>query len=225
MKTINKKETLVISLIGMSGSGKSYLSKKLAGKGFRLVCCDDFIEQDLACELKKHGKGIRNVANWMGHPYEKRFKRNQSRYLNSEINNMRKIIDKLKMGVDENVVIDTTGSVIYTGSLIMRSLKKHSLVIYLESPVSVFKEMLKKFMEDPKPVIWKDTFSKNKNETNEEALRRCYQKLLRQRVKLYKKYADVIMRHKKRTSPDFTVEDFVLFIERARKKIVSKFPA
>lgn len=222
MKESIEKKPLVISLIGMSGSGKSRWSKKLAEKGFRRICCDDLIEQDLASEMKKHGiKGIQDVARWMGHPYEEHFERNQSMYLNSEIRNMRKIIDQLKRGVDENIVIDTTGSVIYAGSHIMKSLKKYSLVIYMETPMSSLPEMLRIFMEKPKPVIWKNMFSKYRNETNEEALRRSYPKLLRQRIALYKKYADVVLGYKTKRRPGFTVDDFMQFAERAVKKRTS----
>ncbi len=203
----------------MSGSGKSRWSKKLAERGFRRICCDDIIEQDLSSELKKHGaKGIRDVARWMGHPYEERFKRNQKMYLNSEIRNMRKIIDRLKRGMEEDIVIDTTGSVIYTGDLIMKELKRYSLVIYMETPMSALPEMLRIFMEKPKPVVWKNMFRKNKDETDKEALRRCYSKLLRQRIKLYKKYADTVLSYKIRRSSDFSVGSFIRFAKRAMKR-------
>lgn len=219
MERTEKRQPLVITLIGMSGSGKSRWSKKLAEKGFRRICCDDLIEKDLTSELKKHGaKGIQDVARWMGHPYEERFERNQAMYLNSEIRNMRKIVDQLKRGIGEDIIIDTTGSVIYTGDLVIKELKKVSLIIYLETPMSALPEMLRIFMEKPKPVIWKNMFRKNKNETDEEALKRCYPKLLRQRIELYKKYADAILSYKARRSPGFTADSFIRFAERALKK-------
>lgn len=219
MKKLFEKKPLVISLIGMSGRGKSYWSKKLAKYGFRRICCDDLIEQDLAVELKKHGvSGINDMAHWMGHPYEKRFKRNQLLYLNSEIRNMIKIIDQLKQFPNENIVIDTTGSVIYTGNSIMKSLKKYSLVIHLETPMAIIPRMLKKFIEDPKPVIWQNMFRKHKNETNEEALHRCYLRLLDQRIKLYDKYADVVLKHKLTGDNNFTTKNFIGFVENADKK-------
>jgi len=215
MERVEKRKPLVITLVGMSGSGKSCWSKKLAKRGFRRICLDDLIEKDLSSELEKYGaKGIQDVARWMGLPYEGRFERNQAMYLNSEIRNMRKIIDRLKRGVEEDTVIDTTGSVIYTGNSIRKSLKRYSLVIYMETPMSALWEMLRIFMEKPKPVIWKNMFRKNKNETDEQALRQCYPKLLRQRIKLYKKYADVIMRYRLKNRPAFAVDDFIRFVKK-----------
>lgn len=219
MKEISQKTPIVISLVGMSGSGKSRWSKKLAEKGFRRICCDDLIEKDLAVEMKENGvEGIHGVARWMGHPYEEQFKRNQEMYLNSEIRNMRKIIDQLKRGVSENTVIDTTGSVIYTGSEIMKALQKNSLVVYLETPMSALSEMLRVFMEHPKPVIWRKMFSQKKGEETQEALRRCYPRLLKERMVLYKKYSDVMLSYKTKKRPGFNVDSFIRFVEKAGKK-------
>ena len=36
-----------ISIVGMSGSGKTYWSKKLESEGFKRFCCDDLIEEKL----------------------------------------------------------------------------------------------------------------------------------------------------------------------------------
>lgn len=200
----------------MSGSGKSRWSKKLAEKGFQRICCDDLIEKDLSSELEKHGvRGIQDVARWMGYPYEKQFKRNQAMYFKSEAKIMKKVIKCLKNGIKRSTVVDTTGSVIYSGGRAMKELKKYSLVIYLETPMSALPEMLRIFMEKPKPVIWRNMFQKNKNETNKEALRRCYPKLLRERVTLYKKYADTVLRYKIRRHTGFTVDDLIKFAQKS----------
>jgi len=213
------KRPLVISLIGMSCSGKSRWSKKLAERGFERICCDDLIEKELATELKKHEvHGIQDVANWMGYPYEERFPRNQSLYLNAEIKIMKRILEKLKKGVKKNTVIDTTGSVIYTGEKILKDLKKYSLIIYMETPASMLPEMFRRFIEKPKPVLWKEIFSKCKNETNEDALARCYPKLLHYRRGLYKKYSDVILRYEIRRAEDFTEEKFIQFAEKGMRR-------
>jgi shikimate kinase len=221
MKIDEKRRPIVITLVGMSGSGKSRWSKKLAKRGFQRICCDDLIEKDLSLELEKYGaKGIQDVAHWMGQPYKKYFKRNQALYLNSEIRNMRKIVDQLKGGFRKDVVIDTTGSVVYTGDPTMKALKKYSLVIYMETPMSSLPEMLRIFMKKPKPIVWKNMFRKKDNETNEDALKRCYPRLLRQRIELYEKYADATLKYKSRTHSNFSVDDFIRFAENAdmRKK-------
>lgn len=219
MKKDIRKEPLIISLIGMSGSGKSRWSKKLVEKGFRRICCDDLIEQDLAPEMKRRGfKGIRDVARWMGHPYDRRFSRNQSMYLKSEMKVMKGIINMLKKRPDENIVIDTTGSVIYVGSSIMKSLRRYSLVIYLETPMSILPEMLRLFREKPKPVIWNGMFYRRSGETDQEALIRCYSELLRKRIASYARYADATLSYRRKMRPDFTTDDFLRFVQEMAKK-------
>src|ERR1039457_799049 len=108
-----------ISLIGMSGSGKSYWSKQLEKKGFKRFGCDDMIEKKLHIDLNRLGlNGIHDVAKWMGYPYEKKYKTANKKYLDLEKQIMREILYFLKneAKTDENIVIDTTGSVIYSGS-------------------------------------------------------------------------------------------------------------
>ena len=73
-----------LSIIGMSGSGKSYWSKKLQEeKGFKRFCCDDIIEQKLSHELKKFGySGLHDVGKWMGQPFDPQYvKRSKNIYI------------------------------------------------------------------------------------------------------------------------------------------------
>ncbi|MDA2922208.1 hypothetical protein MYX07_02995, partial [Patescibacteria group bacterium AH-259-L07] len=162
---------MIISLIGMSGSGKTYWSQKLAGQGFLHICCDDLIEEKLASELKKQGySGISGVAQWLGQPYEPQFKRNQNIYLAREKQVMQEILSRLEKERIDNIVVDTTGSVIYTGDDIYKKLKKYTVIVYLKIPEPLHKKMFEQYMEDPKPIIWGDIFYKRKNETNEQAL-------------------------------------------------------
>jgi len=65
------QQSFIISLIGMSGSGKTYWSKKMAGKGFKHICCDDLISKELTLySAKKNLKSIDKVAEWLGQPYK-----------------------------------------------------------------------------------------------------------------------------------------------------------
>ncbi|MBD3202988.1 hypothetical protein GF327_01730, partial [Candidatus Woesearchaeota archaeon] len=69
---------MIISMIGMSNSGKTYWSKKLEKKyNFQRYTCDDIIRKKLKKILKKQGfSGIKDVSEWMGQPYEKRYEKN-----------------------------------------------------------------------------------------------------------------------------------------------------
>src|SRR5258706_6711991 len=115
-----------ISLIGMSGSGKTYWSEKLAQKGFTIFCCDALIEKKLGVELTSLGyNGIEDVAKWMGQPFSAQYKQTSKRYLQFEQEVMEEFLQFLeKTKDDENIVIDTTGSVIYLDKNIIKKLSQ-----------------------------------------------------------------------------------------------------
>jgi len=190
-----QKNKLVLSLTGMSNTGKTYWSKKLAKFDFKHFNCDDLIEIKLASKLKKLGySGINDVSRWMGQPYDKRYKKNQQKYLNSEKTVMKDVFSEIKnKKQSNNIVIDTTGSVVHCGGNIYRELKKQTIVVYLETTDIMRKEMFNRYIKDPKPVIFGRTFIVRKGETNKQALKKCYVKLLNYRHGLYSKYADVII--------------------------------
>lgn len=158
---------MIISFIGMSGVGKSTWSSKLEKeKGFKRYCCDDLIEKGLSSELKKLGYGgINDVSRWMGQPYDERYKRNSQKYLELEAEALKNILWGIKwLAKDKNIAVDTTGSVIYLPPDILDDLKKRTKIIYLETSESVIEEMVKRYLYDPKPVIWGDVFKPFKGE-------------------------------------------------------------
>ena len=179
-----KKKKLIISLIGMSNIGKTFWSKKLTKLGFKHINCDDIIEEKLGPKLKERGyQGIEDVAKWLGQPHEKQFKENEAQYLKLEKDTMNEIFQNITEE-NQNVVIDTTGSIVHTGSNILEDLKKHSLVIYLETPEEMKKEMYENFIAHPKPLIWEDNYKDND-------LAKSYVELLENRSNLYKEHADL----------------------------------
>lgn len=199
-----------LSLIGMSGSGKSYWSKKLESIGFLRICCDDLIEQKLSKELVKLGyKGTQDVSRWMGQPYDNRYKQTSKKYLMFEKKIMESIIKILESEPKKDIVVDTTGSVIYTGEHILQSLRKLTRVIYLNVPESVKKDMYLLYLRDPKPVLWGRSFKRKKGETDYEALARCYPKFLQYRSIRYQQYAHLSMDYFTLRKPDFETSDFL----------------
>ena len=105
-----------LSLIGMAGSGKSFWSRKLEIQGFRRFCCDDMIAERLLSELKNPDGTPMSVADWMGFPYEARYREREARYLSLEAEVLGDLVDYLESGkeaLQENIIVDTTGSVIY----------------------------------------------------------------------------------------------------------------
>lgn len=183
---------MILSLIGMSGSGKTYWSRNLAEFGFERISCDDRIEEILRMELARAGhSGIQGVARWMGQPYEAGYAERQAAYLSSEIQVLREILEKLRQGSPGQLAIDTTGSVIYTGDALCRDLQAASTIVYLENSTSELESLFEQYSRDPKPVLWGELFRRQEGETNEAALARCYKDLLRYRRALYEKFATV----------------------------------
>lgn len=201
-----------LSLIGMSNSGKTYWAKKLEEKGFLRFSCDDFIGKKLQKELTAKGySGIHDVARWMGQPYESQYKQTAAKYLSFEIETMNTILHMLKSKwtKEENIVIDTTGSVIYTSKRIMMELKKSTTIVYLHTPHCVKKEMYLSYLKNPKPVIWGESFKKRNGESDEQALIRCYPQLLSYRLKQYKKYAHIVLDYFLARESSFTMIDLL----------------
>lgn len=189
-----QKNQLTLSFIGMSNIGKTYWSEKFSGIGFKHFNCDDLIEAKLSPVLKKLGySGVADVSRWMGQPYDEGFFANQQKYLALEKEIMENILTQIKNKEKQNTVIDTTGSVIHTNENICFNLKQYSLIVYIEADKNMEREMFKQYCKKPKPVIFGNVFNIKGKETNKQALKRCYRKLLDLRGALYTKYADVII--------------------------------
>src|SRR5437667_182657 len=73
---------LRIALIGMSGAGKTFWTKRLAASGHPYVSCDDQIERRLQSRLATGGyAGINGVAAWMGWPDSPTYAEREAEYL------------------------------------------------------------------------------------------------------------------------------------------------
>ena len=201
-----------LTLIGMSGSGKSYWSRKLAEQGFRRFCCDDLISAKLLAELRGPNGTTLELGEWMGFPYEPHYKEHESKYLACEIEILNEILEYLESPGDnpeENIIVDTTGSVIYTGENILQKLRRLSTVVLMSTPPEIQKQMLRAYVARQRPVLWKDMFNKEPDESNEEALARCYSGLLLARERLYERYAHVIIDYHRRHKEGFGVSDIL----------------
>jgi shikimate kinase len=201
-----------LSLIGMSGSGKSSWSIRLAEIGFRLYCCDDLIKVKLAPELTRSDGSMMELGEWMGFPYESRYKERESKYLTYENEVLTEIIEILESRRDqaeENVVIDTTGSVIYTREENLKRLRQCTKIVHFATPLEVQDQMLRSYLANQRPVLWRDFFSKEPNETFEDAMARCYPRLLISRERLYERYADVAIDYYLLNCESFGVFEFL----------------
>lgn len=112
-----------ITLIGMSGLGKSYWSLKMADSGFRRFSCDEMITQKLMKnELTREDGSIMDLGEWMHFPYQPEYQSKADIYLETERKVLLDILDYLENSQDsdkKNVVVDTTGSFIYMSDEIL----------------------------------------------------------------------------------------------------------
>ena len=208
-----------LSLIGMSGSGKSQWSLGLAEKGFTRFCCDDMIAARLTSDLVQPDGIFMEMGRWMGFPYQARYKEREEKYLAMEIEVLGQIVDEFENRgetLGENVVVDTTGSVIYAGDALLARLRRYTTVVHFAVPAAIQSQMLQAYMASPRPVLWRGLFERSPGESAEAALTRCYGKLLASREALYRKHADVTLDYHLRSREDFTVSDLLKAVESAR---------
>jgi len=183
-----------VALIGMAGSGKSYWSKRLKEVGFIRLCCDDMIARRLKHEIMEAGYPEGAVAEWMGFPYQRCYREREKQYLECERQVMEEILEWIsenQIPSDSNIVIDTTGSVIYVGDDILEKLRRYVKFVLLSTPREVQEKLLKAYISKPHPMLWRDVFDQRPGEDPLHAMKRCYPMLFETRRILYEKYADV----------------------------------
>lgn len=200
-----------ITLIGMAGTGKSTWAKRFETRGFLIVDCDREIAGRLSLELDGGIDLIAALGQWMGLPWEPHYEERSRHYRDIERDVMDGVIQWLREPVseEEEAVVDTAGSVIYTGAPILRALSQLTRMVHLETPQKVQEEMLAEFISRPGPVVWNGMFSLRDDESHTEALARCYPRLLAHREKIYRSIAHVTIPHSVHRREGAGVEDFL----------------
>jgi hypothetical protein len=210
---------LRITLIGMSGSGKSHWSRALAATTFKRFACDDLIAAKLFPHLAGLNSAVQFLGEWMGFPHSSGYAERESRYLQTEIEVLHEIVAFLNANpphAQEKVVIDTTGSVIYSGEDILHELCRLTTVVHLPIPPQIRQTMLKTYLQNPRPVLWRGFYSRNQGETGEQAMSRCYPLLLAAREELYSRYAHRSIDYFRRNDPNFGVNELLRGIAEMR---------
>jgi shikimate kinase len=206
---------LKLSLIGMSGAGKSHWAQKLAGAGFRVIGIDDRIEKRLAPELAADGHiGIGGVAAWMGWPDEPAYREHERKYLDCEVASMGEALDEIQASSEEGIILDTTGSAVYTGEAICRRMQSLTTVVYLEAGPAEEQVLIARYLSDPKPVLWGDEYLPLPGESTPDAIARCYPQLIAQRKKLYESYAHHVVSMELLRNADVSARDFLELLHR-----------
>ena len=181
---------LRLALIGMSGTGKTFWSKRLAEAGRQAFCCDDRIEQRLHARLESGGHtGINGVASWMGWPDSPTYAQREADYLAAEIATLDEVLTDLARNPSRELILDTTGSVIYTGNHLLLRLRRQMTIVYLAASAAEQQLLIERYLTDPKPVLWRGAFQPKKDETPRETVARCYPALIAARRQGYQALA------------------------------------
>jgi len=209
-----------LALIGMSGAGKSYWSKKMEEKGYQWYNCDEMIAERLGSELPGIENSTLNLAKWMGQPFSEGYIEAEKLYLELEESVVEHICEELEQATEINapVVVDTTGSLIYLQKKLLNRLRTLTKMVHLKLPEEKHEYLYENFINDPKPVIWKGKFKPRKGETPQNALRHCYKELLSYRNERYSLIADYVLDYSFHHSPDREVDELLDMMERSFEK-------
>ncbi len=192
-----------IALVGMSGTGKSHWSHLLAQAGFARIGCDDGIAARLAAEVGAPTGEYFNMGQWMGFPYEEHYPQRAARYLYHEQALMAEIVAQMDAAPPQaDVVIDTTGSVIYVPDATLSGLRRVTRIIYLAPPLDAFDAMLHAYLANPRPVLWNGHFRPADGESPEQTFARCYPHLLASRDQLYRQISHTVIPYAVHAAPD-----------------------
>jgi shikimate kinase len=186
----NREKPLRLALIGMSGAGKTFWTKKLGASRYPAVSSDDLVEQKLAPRLAAGGyAGINGVAAWMGWPDSATYAERESEYLAEEIHTLDEVLTELEQQPEKSLVLDTTGSVIYAGNNLLMRLRRQMTIVHLAASAAEQQLLVERYLNDPKPVLWRGAFQPKPGEAPRETVARCYPALIAARRQSYEALA------------------------------------
>jgi hypothetical protein len=191
---LSDEKPLRIALIGMSGTGKSYWAQRVAAAGYPAISCDALIETKLQRVLQAGGfSGINGVAAWMGWPDSESYAEREAQYLAQETESLDELLTELQKQPGRSLILDSTGSIIYTGNHLLRRLRKLMTVVYLAASADEQQLLIRRYLEDPKPVLWRGAFQPRAGETPHQTVARCYPQLIVGRRQSYEALAHCVL--------------------------------
>jgi shikimate kinase len=185
---------LRLALIGMSGSGKTFWANLLAQAGHPVISCDARIEERLRADLQPGGhRGTEGVAAWMGWPDRDGYPQRAAKYLAAEIAVMDETLAALERDPVRELVLDTTGSVVYTGEATRERLRRLMSVVYFEASPEEQALLIARYVCVPKPVLWRDAYRPQNAEAASATVSRCFPMLMEERRRLYEVWAHCVL--------------------------------
>lgn len=184
-----------LCLVGMSGIGKSFWAKRLVdARAFERHDCDGEIGAHLA-ELVTPAPGeepVHALGRWMGMPWTAGYAAREARYLALEEQVTAAALERVVTTQGPHV-LDATGSVVYLPSGLLARVHAECRVVYLRTPEAKRDAMLRRYLKEPKPVVWGASFVAAPGERPEDALPGCYAELLALRDRRYAALAHVVL--------------------------------
>ena len=204
-----------LALVGMSGAGKTFWSRRLAAAGHRIISCDDLIARRLAEHLPEGSRaGINDLAAWMGWPDSNTYAERETQYLAEEIGALDDVLNAVDANPRQPLIVDTTGSVIYTGNNLLLRLRRKMTVVYFAASAAERQLLIERYLSDPKPVLWRGAFQPRAGEKPRETVARCYPALLEARRRSYEVLAHVTIPVAELRTEEYTVDAFLAEIRR-----------
>ncbi|CAM3794273.1 Shikimate kinase [Litorimonas haliclonae] len=182
----------------MSNIGKSYTAKRVADQfDFTLIEVDKLIWEELGHD------DMASFAEWQGQPYSKGYSEREEKSISLETAATRKA---LRINAP-NTILDTTGSVIYTGDTILKELSRTHYVVYIQATEDALERLKLQYFQQPKPLIWKSYFEQVPGQSDKDAVLASYPKLLEARAESYDALADAVLSSEYILNSAVSVED------------------
>lgn len=181
-----------LCFVGMSGVGKSFWSRRLAAEqGFVVHDCDAAIGARLSSIVTPEAgeEAVTALGRWMGMPWSPGYAEREARYLALESDVTREAL--ASMG--DRHLLDTTGSVIYLADDLLAQIRERCRVVYLRTPDERRAAMLRRYLDEPKPVVWAGAFRSAEGQPPLDALPAAYASLLALRDARYAALAHVTL--------------------------------
>jgi len=99
------------------------------------------------------------------------------------------ILTELEAQPEKSLVLDTTGSVIYAGNNLLMRLRRQMTIVHLAASAEEQQLLIARYLNDPKPVLWRGAFQARAGEKPRETVARCYPALIAARRQSYEALA------------------------------------
>ena len=171
-KDFHDIEHKVITLMGMSGVGKTYLSLLLSGQDWFHYSCDleigtkylgAEIEETLGEKNTVVAEDLSQLSRYVGQVGKgalslDEFKRRQQKYMDAECQTLHDLKDVVRDAVDKgytHIINDSTGSFCeIDDDVLLDSVDENSLIVYIKANQEEEKKVLKRAQDYPKPMFF-----------------------------------------------------------------------